>query len=111
MKLLKQLLHREEIFKNKNSERISDPKITFCSSQTNPLSPLPLEWTSKEPVNRDTTYGRLLAVYLWWARLIEELRDRREGKGRLRFFGYLMQLEGEGGVIVRQSFKKRLMEI
>jgi len=42
---------------------------------------------------------------------IEELWDRREGKGRLWFFGYLMQLEGEGGVIVRQSFKKRLMEI
>jgi len=42
---------------------------------------------------------------------IEELRDRREGKGRLLFFCYLRQLEGEGGVIVRQSFKKRLMEI
>ena len=42
---------------------------------------------------------------------IEELSDRREGKGHLRFFGYLMQLEGEGGVIVRQSFRKRLMEI
>jgi len=42
---------------------------------------------------------------------IEELRDRREGKGRLWFFGYLMQLEGEGKVIVRQSFKKRLKEI
>jgi len=42
---------------------------------------------------------------------IEELRDRREGKGRLWFLGYLMQLEGEGGVIIRQSFKKRHMEI
>jgi len=39
---------------------------------------------------------------LW---LIEELRDRREGKGRLWFFGYLMQLEGDEGAIVRQSFK------
>ena len=42
---------------------------------------------------------------------IEELRDRREGKGRLWFFGYLMQLEEEGGVIERQSFKKRNVEI
>jgi len=46
-----------------------------------------------------------------WVSPLEELRNRREGKGRHWFFGYLMQLEGERGVIVRQSFKKRLIEI
>jgi len=40
-----------------------------------------------------------------FAELIEELRYRREGKGRHWFFSYLMQVEGEGGVIVRQSLK------
>ena len=39
-------------------------------------------------------------------RAIEELGDGGEGKGLLWFFGRLMQLEGEGGVFVRQSFKK-----
>jgi len=43
--------------------------------------------------------------------LIEELRDRREGKDRLNFFGSLMQLEGEGGVIVRQSFKEETQDL
>jgi len=43
--------------------------------------------------------------------IIEELRHRRQGKGRLWFSGYLMQLEGEGGVIVRQNSKKRLVKI
>jgi len=41
---------------------------------------------------------------LWSGGNIEELRDRREGKGHHWFFGYLMLVDGEGGVIVRQGF-------
>jgi len=56
-------------------------------------------------------YGMVLGTAVLIILYIEELKDRREGKGRLWFFGYLMQLEGEGGVVVRQSCKKRLLEI
>jgi len=34
---------------------------------------------------------------------IEELRDRREGKGCHCCFGYLMQVEGKGRVFLRQG--------
>jgi len=56
--------------------------IHFCSAQLFPLQ----------------SFGPISLVLP-----IEELRDRSEGKGRHWFFGYLMQVEEEGGVIVRQS--------
>ena len=47
---------------------------------------------------------------MWTCASIEELRDRREGKGRHSFFGYMMQVEWEGRFIVRQSFRKKFMK-